>query len=136
MRTQVRAAAVLGVLLPMLETMRRGGLGHWLVDFTTMFDDYFAGALLLASGWLAQRGRAYAKYCLLAAFAYASGMMNSSFLGQIEVTLRGHPEPHNTATLVFKGVMWGMAVVGLVLSFRYLLATSVRVARSDPPPSR
>jgi len=135
MRFEVRAAAVLGVLLPMLETMRRG-YPHWLVDFTTMFEDYFAGALLLTSGWLAERGRPYAKYCLLAAFAYTTGMMNSSFMGQIEATLRGNLEPHNTATLVFKGLMWSMAAGGLVMSFRRALASSVRVARSDPPPSR
>ena len=135
MRYEVRAAAFLGVLLPMMETIRRG-YGHWLVDFTTMFEDFLAGALLLISGWLAERGRPYAKYCLLAAFGYTTGMMNSSFMGQIEATLRGNLEAHNTATLFFKALMWGLAVSGLVMSFRNALASSVRVARSDPPPSR
>jgi hypothetical protein len=47
MRFEVRAAIVLG-MLPALETFRRG-CGYWRVEFTTMFEDYFAGAGRLPS---------------------------------------------------------------------------------------
>jgi hypothetical protein len=51
MRFEVIAAFVIGVLLPVLETCRRG-IGYWRVDFTTMFEDYVAGALLLIGAWV------------------------------------------------------------------------------------
>ena len=41
-------------LLPVLETYRRG-FGHWRVEFSSMFEDYLAGALLLAGAWAAYR---------------------------------------------------------------------------------
>ena len=47
-----RRAVILGVLAqsrpktPVLETMRRG-FAHWLVNSTTMADDYIMGAVLL-----------------------------------------------------------------------------------------
>ena len=46
MRSEVRGALVIGLLLPLLETYRRG-LAHWGVEFTSMFEDYLAGGLLL-----------------------------------------------------------------------------------------
>jgi hypothetical protein len=45
MRFEVTAAFAMGVMLPVLETARRG-ISHWTVNFTTMFEDYLAGALL------------------------------------------------------------------------------------------
>ena len=48
MRFQVRSAIAIGLLLPVLETVRRG-MGHWAIEFTTMFEDYLAGALLLVA---------------------------------------------------------------------------------------
>ena len=56
MRFEGRAALVIGVLLPVLESYRRG-LGHWRVEFTTMFEDYLAGALLIVGAWAAARNR-------------------------------------------------------------------------------
>jgi hypothetical protein len=38
-RFDVIAAIVLGILIPTLETVRRG-IGYWSVSFTTMFEDY------------------------------------------------------------------------------------------------
>ena len=52
MRFEVIAAFAIGILLPALETCRRG-MGEWAVDFKTMFTDFLAGALLLIGGWAA-----------------------------------------------------------------------------------
>ena len=54
MRFEITAAIVMGVLLPILETARRG-ISHWTINFTTMFEDYVAGTLLLIGGWAAYR---------------------------------------------------------------------------------
>ena len=50
MRFETISAFAIGILLPLLETGRRG-IGHWSINFTTMFEDYVAGALLLIGGW-------------------------------------------------------------------------------------
>src|ERR1044071_2483686 len=95
MRFEVIAAFVIGVLLPVLETGRRG-ISHWAVNFTTMFEDYLAGALLLIGGWAAYRSRSWGAVFLVLAWGYFSGQITSAFLGQLEETLRHTAtEPNN-----------------------------------------
>jgi hypothetical protein len=102
MRFEVIAAFVIGILLPLLETCRRG-IGHWSVSFTTMFEDYAAGALLLIGGWASYRARPWGRLFLLMAWAYVTGMMGGSFWSQLELTLRHViTEPDNLLVVVVK----------------------------------
>ena len=120
MRFEVIAAFAIGVLLPVLETGRRG-ISHWTVNFTTMFEDYLAGALLLVGGWAAYRSKSWSAAFLVLAWAYFSGLMTSSFVGQLEETLRQTAsEPGNLMVLIVKFLLWSVCVVSLVLSFRTL----------------
>jgi len=120
MRFEVVAAFVIGVLLPVLETGRRG-ISTWTVNFTTMFEDYLAGALLLVGGWAAYRSKSWGALFLVLAWAYFSGLMTSSFVGQLEETLRQTAsEPGNLMVLIVKFLLWSVCVVSLVLSFRTL----------------
>ena len=48
MKGVVLLGYLLGIALPVLETNRRG-FGHWLVNATTMVDDYIMGAVLLTA---------------------------------------------------------------------------------------
>ena len=108
----------MGLLLPALETCRRG-FSHWGSDFTTMFEDYVAGALLLIGGWAAYKARSWGMLFLVLAWAYVAGLMGSSFWSQLEETLRGAAdEPHNLLVIFVKFLLWGTAVVSLVLSYR------------------
>jgi len=117
MRFEVAAAFFIGVLLPVLETARRG-IGHWAINFTTMFEDYLAGALLLIGGWAAYRNRAGGATFLLLAWASFTGLMSSSFWSQLEETLRQtETEPHNHVVLIAKFLLWGTCIVSVVLSF-------------------
>ena len=118
MRFEFIAAFVIGVLLPVLETGRRG-ISHWTINFTTMFEDYLAGALLLIGGWAAYRSKSWGAVFLVLAWAYFSGLITSSFLGQLEETLRQTAtEPGNGLVVVVKFLLWSVCVVSLVLSFR------------------
>lgn len=118
MRFEIIAAIVMGVLLPVLETARRS-ISHWAINFTTMFEDYVAGALLLIGGWAAYRSKSWGPAFLVLAWAYFSGLMTSSFVGQLEETLRqAASEPNNLLVVVVKFLLWSVCVVSLVLSFR------------------
>ena len=118
MRFQVTAAFAIGILLPVLETCRRG-ISHWSVSFTTMFEDYLAGALLLVGAWAAYRARPWGTLFLVLAWAYVTGMMGGSFWGQLEGTFRdATSEPNNLSVVIVKFLLWGTCVVSLVLSFQ------------------
>ena len=121
MRFEIVAAFVIGVLLPVLETARRG-ISHWTINFTTMFEDYAGGALLLIGAWAAYRAKSWGAVFLLFAWASISGLMTSSFLAQVEATLRQtETEPHNLLVVVVKFLLWTVAITSLVLSFRAAL---------------
>jgi len=125
MRFEVIAAFVIGVLLPVLETGRRG-ISHWAINFTTMFEDYLAGALLLVGGWAAYRSKSWGALFLILAWAYFSGLMTSSFVGQLEETLRQTASgPGNMLVLVVKFLLWSVCVVSLVLSFRTAIRSRI-----------
>src|SRR5262245_17957228 len=99
MRFEVAAAFALGVLFPLLETARRG-LGHWAVDFTTMFEDYLAGAILLIAAWATLQGRRWGPLLLVAAWSGITGMMTISVVSQVEDTVRGSVEPFNFVVII------------------------------------
>ena len=118
MRFEVAAGFVIGALLPVLETARRG-ISHWTIDFTTMFEDYIGGALLLVGGWAAYHEKSWGRVFLLLAWASISGLMTSSFVGQVEETLRQTAsEPHNLVVVVVKFLLWTVSIISLVLAFR------------------
>ena len=118
MRFEVIAAFIVGVMLPVLETARRG-ISHWTVDFTTMFEDYVAGALLLIGAWASYRARSWGAMFLLLAWAYFTGLMSSSFWYQLEETIRQtSSEPNSLVVLIVKFLLWATCITALVLSFQ------------------
>jgi hypothetical protein len=118
MRFPLCAALVVGVLLPALETLRRGP-GHWLIETTTMLEDYVAGALLIVAAITVLRRSRHGPVLLVLAWGYVTGLMSSSFWDQLETALRGTDvEPYHGTVLAFKGLLWTTALVSLVLSVR------------------
>ena len=117
-RFEVTGAFVIGALLSGLETMRRG-ISHWAVDFTTMFEDYLGGSLLLIGAWAAYRAKSWGATFLVLAWASMSGLMTSSFVSQFEDTIRQTAtEPNNLLVVSVKFVLWLTCVASLILSFR------------------
>ena len=118
MRFEVIAAFIVEALLPVLETARRG-ISHWAVDFTTMFEDYLGGALLLIGAWASYRARSWGAMFLLLAWASITGGMTISFVSQLEDTIRQTAtEPHNALVVGVKFLLWATCITALVLSFR------------------
>lgn len=118
MRFEVIAAFILGVLLPLLETCRRG-FSHWAVDFTTMFEDYLGGAVLLIGGWAAYTARSWGATFLAVAWGAIAGLMTLSLVSQLEDTVRQtDTEPHNLVVIIIKLLLWSVSVTSLFLSFR------------------
>ena len=102
----------MGVLLPLLETYRRG-IEHWRLDFTTMFEDYLAGALLLAGAWAVGRRRSFGAPLLLAAWAWVAGLVTISFVRQVEVTLRGTDLERRVDVFVVKAIFTAVSLLAL-----------------------
>jgi hypothetical protein len=121
MRFEVTTAFVIGLLLPVLETCRRG-ISAWSTDFTTMFTDYFAGALLLIGAWGTYKGCRWGGLFLVGAWAWVTGMMSDSLFYQVEETLRtGGTEPNNLLVVIVKFLLWATSLLSLVLSFKTAL---------------
>jgi len=118
MRFEIVAAFVIGLLLPVLETCRRG-LSHWAVDFTTMFEDYLGGALLLIAAWAAYSAKSWGATFLMLAWGSITGVMTTSFVSQLEDTIRQTvTEPNNAVVVSVKFLLWVTCVTALILSFR------------------
>ena len=117
MRFEAKAAVVVGILLPVLETCRRG-IGYWHIEFTTMFEDYLASLLLLAGAWAARKRHPSQFALLLTAWAWVTGMMTISFVDQVETTIRGTDvEPRNADVLVVKFLLLAVSALALQRSF-------------------
>jgi len=70
------AAWIGGILLPLLESIRRWGTGNYLL----WLDDYLIGAALLLAAWRAHREGVRARPWLAAAWGLACGIGYSSFV--------------------------------------------------------
>jgi len=117
MRFEVAAAYAIGLLVPVLETCRRG-MGHWSVSTMTMLEDYAAGGLLLYAAVLSTRRVRTALLWMLVAWSAVSVMLATSFFYQAEATLRGTvAEPRNAEVLVVKLLLFAASLTALVLSF-------------------
>jgi hypothetical protein len=76
-----RLAIVLGLLLPLGETIRRWG--HW-ETWIFWIDDFIIGALLLFGAWAVLRGRENGARILAAGWGVAFGMLYPSFFSHLE----------------------------------------------------
>lgn len=114
-------AAIYGILIVLLETIRRKTQLADPSAFLLWFDDYLLGGFLLWSAWKAvqdtpQTGARY----LAAAWGMAVGAMFLSFRGQVM-----HVDQPDVTTLVssttvaaIKGALFAIALVCLLMSLR------------------
>ena len=121
LRPELLLAVMLGLLLPALETARRGW-AHWSVDFTTMFEDYAGGAALLVAAFATWRGARWAPAWMLVAWSGISFMMLLSTVSQLEKQWRGDLEPHSAVVLIVKLALLLISVYATLQSLRRVRA--------------
>ena len=84
-------AIVLGVLTPLLETIRRWST--WRDDPASFFDDYILGGLLLYGAWRVGRDARAGQRFLATGWAFMCGMAYGSFFFQLHNISIGAPDP-------------------------------------------
>jgi len=116
MRFELAAAYGMGVVLPLLEVLRRR------TNFSTFsgyVDDFIAGALLLYAARAVSGQKPSGPVLLVAAWAVLCGGLYGSFFSQLESAashdVSGLP---NTTVVLVKGALFAVALLGLVLSIR------------------
>jgi len=84
-------AIALGILTPLLETVRRWST--WREDPASLFDDYILGAFLLFGAWRVTKDARNGQRFLAAAWAFMCGMAYLSFFGQLQRNRLGLIDP-------------------------------------------
>jgi hypothetical protein len=112
-------AVVLGILVPVAETMRRWNT--WREAPLALFDDYILAALVLYGAWLVGRDFRRGQCFLPAAWGIACGVGYASFFGQLERVRRGEPDPApipSAWVAVIKGVLFVLSILALTATLR------------------
>lgn len=108
-----------GVVLPLVETIRRW---HQLGDLRMLpawVDDWIIGLLLLGGAWLTRGNRGSGRPALAAAWGFACGMRYMSFFGELQNPGSVDPSGVPSATVVvINGVLVTLAVAALVATLR------------------
>jgi hypothetical protein len=119
MRFSRTLALVLGILVPIAETVRRWST--WQEAPLALFDDYILAALVLYGAWLAGHDFLRGQCFLAAAWGVACGVGFCSFSGQLERLRQGEPDPApipSSWVAVIKGVLFVLAIVALIATLR------------------
>jgi hypothetical protein len=115
-----RLALVFGILLPIVETIRRwqqlGDLSIW----PAWLDDYVLAACLLYGAWRTGKEVETGRPWLAAAWGVTCGMAYGSFFGQLVRLDEPDPAPIPAAWVVaIKGVGFLLAILALAGSLRH-----------------
>jgi hypothetical protein len=115
-RFEIAAAYVIGIALPIMETIRRRTN---FSEFAFYIDDYLMGGLLLWGAVAVTRRCSYANALLVAGWAVLCGGLWPSFFGQWMRT-----EPRDISgfshgfVITIKGGAYLIAIVSLILSIK------------------
>lgn len=121
LKTSMRMATVMGVFLPLVETVRRSNQLFDLTKVLSWFDDYILGSILLIAAYLVKKKITNSISFLIAAWGFVSGALFLSFLGQFDYyrSTTGDPGIFSTSlVLVAKGLILGYLLIGLHLGIK------------------
>ena len=121
LKTSIRMATIMGVFLPLAETVRRANQIFDLTRFFSWFDDYILGSILLIAVYLVKKKINNSVSFLIAAWGFVSGALFLSFLGQFRYyrTTTGDPGIFSTSFVaIAKGLILGYMLIGLYLTIK------------------
>jgi len=110
-------AIALGILTPLLETIRRWST--WRENPPALFDDYILGAFLLFGAWRVTKDGRRGQRFLAAAWAFMCGLAYYSFFGQLNQNRLGIADPapiSSSWVAAIKGIGLAIGVTALILS--------------------
>jgi hypothetical protein len=118
-RFSIYAALVLGIALPLLETVRRY---HQMTDlhfFFSWFDDYMLGGFLLFAAYKAHQNFDSGQKILSAGWGAATAGLFLSFIGQMDHLNNPDPAPVSAAWVAaIKGTLLLLCILCLVGSLQ------------------
>jgi hypothetical protein len=121
LRTSAKMALILGVLLPIAETIRRANQILDPANFFKWFDDYILGFILIVAAYRVLKRKPDAVLYLIAVWGMAVGGHFLSFLGQFEYykTPTGDPGLFSTTLVaVVKGTILIYMLIGVYWSIK------------------
>src|SRR6187399_2816747 len=86
-------ALIMGIFLPLAETIRRFNQLTDLSHFMFWFDDYILGGLLLIAAWMVKAGKPNAISYMIAAWGIGTGALFLSFLGELDYLQSNSDDP-------------------------------------------
>lgn len=130
MRFEVAAAWAMGIGLPLLEALRRKTNFEHLHSYV---DDFIAGGLLLYAAHATTQARRNGPVLLVAAWAVLCGGLYGSFFWQLSSdATRDVGGLANATVVVIKGVLYAIAIAGLVFACRSAIARQVAPPAGTP----
>jgi hypothetical protein len=121
LKISMRMATIMGIFLPLAETVRRSNQILDLTKFFNWFDDYILGSVLLIAVYLVKKKINNSIAFLIAAWGFVSGALFLSFLGQFEYyrTTTGDPGIFSTSFVaIAKGLILAYMLIGLYLGIK------------------
>jgi hypothetical protein len=116
-----KMATIMGIFLPLAETVRRSNQLFDLTEFFSWFDDYILGSILLIAAYSVKKNVTNSISFLIAAWGFTSGALFLSFLGQFKYyrTPTGDPGIFSTSFVaIAKGLILGYMLIGLYLAIK------------------
>ena len=119
LNTSLKMAIIMGIFLPLAETVRRSNQILDLRNFFSWFDDYIIGFILLVAVYLVKQRINNAISYLIAAWGFAAGALYLSFLAQFKYfsTTTEDPGIFSTSLVaIAKGLILVYMLIGLYLA--------------------
>lgn len=112
-------AVILGIFVPVAETIRRWDTWHEAP--LRLFDDYMLAGLILYSAWLTGQDLRRGQSFLAAGWGMAVGVAYGSFFRQLDHFRAGEPDPAPIPAIwvvVVKGALLVLSIIALVVTLR------------------
>jgi hypothetical protein len=133
MRLSQSLAIVLGVFVPIAETVRRWGT-FWESPLT-LIEDYILAALVLYGAWLATRDFRQGQCFLAAAWGVVCGVGYGSVVGQWHRVQSGEPDPAPIPSSWVLAIKVALLLLALTALFATLRARPVASGVNGSPGS-